>query len=1130
MAEGGFDETKSSSNSGTVKFEPVPVGEATITETIPAGYGEPIVFCQAISHSNATFAAEANELAPAQEGRITREVEAGHDLTCLWFNVPSTMPATPDASPAASPAAEGAGSITIAAYNCPAGFDVATVDANPQASCTPAPYTEFDIDDTVDDDYSYPLQTDAAGLGAVSNLPADTYTMYEFVRNGATATFVWDCYDAAGGSNRTDPLGMGNTLSYELAEGAAIRCDWFNVVGGAARVVVAKHGCATSVPAYTLTLEQLRSQCIIDTGRIDFTVVSGTHEQTLPASNNPLTLASFANVPSGSMSVVEKLPGGWGTPIVSCQVLGADGVPIGDARFMEIVVGRQIDFALEPGEVMGCDWFNVTQGPLEVRMIAYTCPADFDAYAYADTPVTLYSYCKGDPGAVKFDTYDGGQYYESRTATAGAPATWLDVPSGELQVFEWVPEGYGRPLVHCEILITDANNNRHVVQQMVEVSNGAARIRQNAPAGQLLQCVWFNVTGASGLVTIDVQACPETIDLATASRIQLETGCTAGINSVDFAVASGSFATTAAATDRFPSVDFPAVPTGDVTVTQPSARNYDTAIVYCYSKVQGNPVTPKERVTVSADLTIARPLAANEWLQCEWYMANTPDGTITVTKWVCPESVTAGKERAYYQAECTQTRDGVDFTVTGTASSSTQTTANGGKAQWTAVQPGLVTIAEHIPDGYGQPFVFCTAPKVNRDYPVTNGTIEHPFYENSTNYLHCQWFNIPSVKGTVVVNKWICPEGTAIDHDAAWYATNCAQPHQGVDFTLTHGTGSVPGTTDASGQVNWAGLPLGPFSIQEHIPTGYDEPVVFCASVGETMLTLAGRVETHGGYLEASLTADAKTYSCSWYNIPAGPNSITIYKYTCPAGYDPSTWGVNPEVDCEEGPNGITFSVAGAATGIQSDTGDAIPYAVQFGELPNGTYTVTEEVPEGIASTFVWDCTGQRMGELRPTPLATGPTLQLTLDGSEDAVCRWYNVPEDEQGRLTIYKYVCSTATYISDADCEIEEKGQGFDLVIWNGDAWEFADTQTTDGGGTISWEGIVPGQYWLDEHDTDWCQMTSEQISDDGNWLNVDAGQETVVKVYNCGGEPGKPGKTPMKYPNTGVPPARDDWRVLP
>ncbi len=108
--------------------------------------------------------------------------------------------------------------------------------------------------------------------------------------------------------------------------------------------------------------------------------------------------------------------------------------------------------------------------------------------------------------------------------------------------------------------------------------------------------------------------------------------------------------------------------------------------------------------------------------------------------------------------------------------------------------------------------------------------------------------------------------------------------------------------------------------------------------------------------------------------------------------------------------------------------------------------------------------------------------------------------------------------------DCEIFEDGQTFDLVWWNGEAWECHSTQATDGVGRTTFVDLTPGEYWLDEHDREWCGMTSDEISDDGNWLNVSDGGETVVEIYNCGGEPGaqgKPGETPTKYPNTGVPP---------
>ena len=42
---------------------------------------------------------------------------------------------------------------------------------------------------------------------------------------------------------------------------------------------------------------------------------------------------------------------------------------------------------------------------------------------------------------------------------------------------------------------------------------------------------------------------------------------------------------------------------------------------------------------------------------------------------------------------------------------------------------------------------------------------------------------------------------------------------------------------------------------------------------------------------------------------------------------------------------------------------------------------------------------------------------------------------------------------------------------------------------------------------------------FSTDGDWLAVEAGEETLVKVYNCGYQ--QQWETPTKYPNTGIAP---------
>jgi hypothetical protein len=83
------------------------------------------------------------------------------------------------------------------------------------------------------------------------------------------------------------------------------------------------------------------------------------------------------------------------------------------------------------------------------------------------------------------------------------------------------------------------------------------------------------------------------------------------------------------------------------------------------------------------------------------------------------------------------------------------------------------------------------------------------------------------------------------------------------------------------------------------------------------------------------------------------------------------------------------------------------------------------------------------------------------------------------------------------------------------------------------VTFGPLAPGEYWLDEQDEEFCHLASEQLSDEGDRLEVEDGEDTVVEVYNCGSDPGEQGKvptTPMKYPNTGVPPATGPERDTP
>lgn len=978
-----------------VTFGGLAPGDYTVTETIPGGTASVFVLgCGGGGGIDPIPVFVTN-------GTLVIGLPQGVLLTCHWFNIPevSSQPITREgaleATPGIAAALTGTASLTVYAYDCPAGFDVNTVDANPQASCTPADGINLDLEDMIDDGggWYFEIPTDGTGYDTITDLPEGRYTITGYVRDGTTATFAWDCYDLTGSSSRTDPLAMGAILTLDLDDGAQVRCDWFQVTGGAGRIVINNHACGYLVPAYTLGLEELGAQCTDDPGTMDFIAVADGYRESQPASKTPLVLASFANVPSGSVSVGVDLPEGWATPIVYCQVYLENGSPVSPPAEANVST-RTASFLLEPGQVVYCDWYNVAQGFAEIHIASYACAPGFDAYAQD------VSTCAEDPGTVDFTVEGSRLYLETKPATGASAAAFTGVPSGKVTINETLPDGYGVPVVWCSVVAEDGTNVSSRSPMQVGVGTSITR---ELSAGQVLNCDWFNVRGGSGMVSIWKQSCPDGFDAHTATRLELELQCNEPIGTVDFGLTSGSFSAFASSTNLFRYADFPAVPAGSLSVVQTPPGGYDDPVVYCRVQEPTKPVTPNERVDAVNGTTISWDLGPNQWLICEWYSAHETDSTVTVVKRECPADV-------------------------------------------------------------------------------------------------------------------------AYDRDQAFYEATCTQQHEGIDFTLTHGKGTAAGTTDAEGTVQWADVPLGPFSIQEHIPKEYGEPIVYCFAGSDISLAVFGRMDAPGGHLESGLTAANTLYTCHWYNVPGGPGEVTVHKYTCPPGYDLHAAGADPMADCPSRTNGVPFTIQAEGFQAQGTTGDAGEGAVTFGDLTHGPYTVTETMPSGTASAFVLDCTGGKLGAIRPYPLSTGDTLDIEVGAGEKIECYWYNVPEYEEGRLTVVKYQCSTPTYISDVDCQIYENGQDFDLMFWNGDEWEYHSTRTTDGVGRTTFVDLTPGEYWLDEHERDWCHLASSEISGDGNWLNVSDAGETVVSVYNCGTEPGaqgKPSTTPAKYPDTGVPP---------
>lgn len=269
--------------------------------------------------------------------------------------------------------------------------------------------------------------------------------------------------------------------------------------------------------------------------------------------------------------------------------------------------------------------------------------------------------------------------------------------------------------------------------------------------------------------------------------------------------------------------------------------------------------------------------------------ANPTTGTVRVIKRDCPLGVVEDAFLSDYLTICTQQHDGVEFVLNDVNGAQAGTTA-GGQVEWTGVDPGVFEIVETVPAGYGDPIVFCGFTE------SPGGGIQHPALQTSTGGLvagsfpdtlfeyGCYWMNIPTETGfggpdsvtnpedlsnTLVTRKWICPGGIAGGQSLGSYMDECEVVDFPVEFTLTNDDGGSAAATSA-GKAEWNDVPLGPFTIQEAIPAGYGEPIVFCGWTayyqGAVYDAFHQLVPSPGGLVEGEISVPNTFYFCHFFN------------------------------------------------------------------------------------------------------------------------------------------------------------------------------------------------------------------------------------------------------------------------
>jgi hypothetical protein len=261
----------------------------------------------------------------------------------------------------------------------------------------------------------------------------------------------------------------------------------------------------------------------------------------------------------------------------------------------------------------------------------------------------------------------------------------------------------------------------------------------------------------------------------------------------------------------------------------------------------------------------------------------------------------------------------------------------------------------------------------------------------------------------ITIHNRLCP----VDYSGEDLYGDCHDTPQvaGITFRIS-GTGSDAGVTDSEGNITFADLYTGTYTITGGETDTPVETVVYCSFENEPDTLHLVEDPEAGEVVNFPAEGPSSGYICDWYHIPVSdsdPNgggdpqdygwyTLTIHNRICPVEYS----GDDLYGDCHDNPqtSHLEFTVIrdgdiGVAHGSTDDAGD-----VTFENIPPGYYTLYGGVSSEFASAVVYcsiegiDGTGRFATEVEGGfQLATNPNAL-----GWHYVCDWYNIPFDLSG------------------------------------------------------------------------------------------------------------------------------------
>ena len=981
-------------------------------------------------------------------------------------------------------------SITISKWLCPSGYDYTDSESRPDADCTqPLDGIPFELSST---DYGPVTSTtgdSGSGVARFSGFPAGSYDLTEVSSPYETDGFRV-CNDFGDGNPGVEPASVGRPFSFEVPTNQSFNgvCNWYNVPGGSS-ITISKWLCPAGYNDQARIADP-QYDCTEALDGIEFTLYDQASSETTATTGDETSgQVVYDGLDPGDYQVAET---GSSDPydsyIIRCYTGNQEW--LGD--YESYGIDERYSYSFPDGQYIDifCNWYNVPGGN-SITIYKWLCPSGYDYTADGASPI---SDCTEALDDIEF-TLSGPEDSDIATATTGdtdpGTVTFDGLDPGDYEVGETAsPQSYVSSLVRCaggnEYLFDYQSYATSDRLPFTVTEDGLYESSLYTGSSEVLTCDWYNIPGGN-TITIYKWLCPYQYDY-TDPESRPDEDCTEALDGVEFEltpVGLNTESVTATTGDPDPGIArFSDFGPGSHDLVETTTTYGTDGFRVCNDFGDGNPGA--EPATVGQPFTFEVPADAPFDGVCNWY--NVPDTVttddtdygITISKWLCPAGYDYTDSDSSPEDDCTQALDGIDFSLTGPSAGQTVIATTGD------VDPGIARFTDFGPGSYELAEVTGTYPtggfRVCNDFGSGNPGAEpviagEPFsFEVPTDAPFngvCDWYNVEP-GNSVTVYKWLCPYG----YDAEAYAANpqldCTQGVDGIDFSLTPTQPSGEAITqttgsDGPGRTTFTDLDEGSWSLTEngspYQPGGFLRCYQADGERGEYLPIDAGDPYPF------DVSADAPFHLvCDWYNLPYD-NSITIYKWSCPYGYDPTLGLSDPYVDCTEVTNGVEFTVNNLERNETSATGNDGPGTVVFDGLSPATWTIEETPPTGYMAVLTGDCY-ERDGQ--PTGTYTYGegdfTSEVDIPVGEEThwVCHWFNIYADDPGDVVIYKWTCPEGYDIygyganAAADCTQATNG-----VRFNAEGPEYTSQSNTGDAidGAVMFGGLEPGDYTFTE-----------------------------------------------------------------